>query len=426
MAETPSPPPSPYAPGIISEERAPPRPAGRAVVFIVATFAMTIVTAMAFWFPFAEGSTVAGGHDDSMLGLFINVSTASGALILLWAYLSDRVALWGTRREGYLLLCGLTTAITWLALAVLGRNDVAWVPAVVVLGVASTATRAAVMGGLAEISRRRASTGRLAAANIIAAQTASLVAGQLAAMVCAGPLPVAAGIAAALSLAVVVLIITLSDDGTQPGADPAGGAPVTIPQFLRSRTFWSAAAFLSIAGLATMPHETILWRVWAAHSSTIEATSWRLTWLQNGTVIATAVGYLFVCRRLPLRRLLRIALFAYALVLIAFERILHWGGLAALEGAVGAVAACDGLVYVALIDLVLRAAPRGREAFGAILLGGFPAVAAMLVTTLARTRDPSAASMARFAAAAALAACLAVSLLPRALVAPRDGERAAA
>jgi len=36
--------PSPYTPGIIGDERPPPRPAGRAVVFLVATFVMAIVT----------------------------------------------------------------------------------------------------------------------------------------------------------------------------------------------------------------------------------------------------------------------------------------------------------------------------------------------------------------------------------------------
>ena len=68
----------------------------------------------------------------------------------------------------------------------------------------------------------------------------------------------------------------------------------------------------------------------------------------------------------------------------------------------------------------------GREAFGAILLGTLPMSISYLLTYFAVHLEAKAAGMAWFAAAAAIAAGLAVSLLPRALVATRDGEGAAA
>ena len=411
MAETPS--PSPYAPGIISEEQAPPRPAGRASVLIMATFAMTLVSSTALWFPWARRSMLVSGRR-SVLELAISAAPLSGALILVWAYLSDRVAVWGTRREGYLLLSGLTMAVTWVVLAFLGLRDVAWLVAAVEFGVATSVTRAAVAGGLAEIGQRRAITGRLAAANVTAARAAALVA-SLTILFGIESFPLVAGIAAGLSLAVVVLIVTLTDQGPRPV--PAAVSPVTIPQFLRSRSFWSSAAFLTIAGLATMPRAIIASRL------ATPVVFGRLQWVESVATIAGALGYMFVCGRLSLRNVLRIGLIADALVLIAFERTLRAGAPGGLDVGATALAVCDGVIIAALFDLVLRAAPRGREAFGTILLGGFPVFAGLLVSTLAGVLELSPGAVTWFAASAAIAGAFAVSLLPSALVGTRDGER---
>jgi hypothetical protein len=392
----------------------------------MASFVLILVTTPSFWWAWAWCSTPVDGHARSMMDLFIRVPPGvANVLILASAYLSDRVGLWGTRRDGYLLLCGLTMTITWVVLAVVGTGDVVWVLAVVEFSVIGSVMRAAVVGGLVEIGQRRAATGRWSAGFLIATQAAFLAATPLAAVFTIAPGPLTAGIAAGLSAAIVILITMVTDDGARPPEGPAV-APVKIWQFLRSRTFWSVACFGCIAGLATVPRELIVTHLWATHSDTMTETSGRLRWIEGAVQIAAAVGYLFVCRRAPLRRVLRISLFANALVLIAFERTLQWGAGGGLEVAAAAVAANRGIVIIAVLDLVLRAAPRGREAFGAILLGTLPMSITYLLTYFAVRQEAKAANMAWFAAAAAIAAGLAVSLLPRALVATRDGDGAAA
>jgi hypothetical protein len=423
VTEAPS--PSPYAPGIISEERAPPRPAGRAVVFLLAMFVVSFVTGTPFWFQWARRATIASAHPLSMVGLVGAAFSASGALMLVWAYLSDRVAFWGSRRNGYLLLAGLTMAITWLALAVLWRHDIAWIVAAVEFGLAASVTRAAVAGGLAEIGQRRAATGRLAAARIGLAYAAPLAAAPLAGVLESLPLPVTAGIATGLSLAVVVLLVTLTDDGS-PSPATAATAQVTIPQFLRSRSFWSSAAFLAVAGLA-MPREMITWRVPSPYTaSTLAPPSFWLVWMEPAATIVAALGYLLLCRWISLRNLLRIGLITDALALIALRQAMTGGAQDALEVIRFMLAVCDGVVLIAIFDLALRAAPRGSEAFGTILLGGVPAVLANVVETFAKIVTLPPGSLAWFAAAAAIAGAFAVSLLPRAIVGTRDGERAPA
>jgi MFS family permease len=422
MAETPSPSPSPYAPGIISEERTPPRPAGRAVVFLLATFLMTLVTNAAFWWGWAMNSSVVSTYGRGLRNWAFSITTATSALILLWAYLSDRIPVWGTRREGYVLVCGLTTSITWLALAFLGHNDIAWVAAVVVVGLASSVSRAAITGALAEIGQRRAATGQLSAASLGLARLALLAGSPLASLFMAAPVAVPAGIAAGLSLALVLAVITLSDDGTR-SQDARPAAAVTIPTFLRSRSFWSSATVLALAGFGTVPWETITPLVVNTWRSA-EYRSW--AWIDYGPSIVAALGYVFICRRVPFRRVLRFALFGQGLALFFFKGSLQTGDHRSVAVAAVVLAICDGLVNVALYDLALRAAPRGREAFGAILVGGLGSFAQTLKSTIERRLDMPVGAAALFAAAATIAAAIAVSLLPRPLIETRDGEHAPA
>jgi len=422
MAETPSPPPSPYAPGIISEERTPPRPAGRAVVFLLATFLITLVTSAPFWWGWAMNSSVVSSYGRGMRDWAVSITTAAGALTLLWAYLSDRIPVWGTRREGYLLLCGLTSSITWLALALLGPNDIAWVAAVVLVSVVTSVSRVAITGALAEIGQRRAATGRLSAANVGLARLALLVASPLASVFMAAPLAVSAGIAAGLSLALVLAVMTLSDDGTR-SQDPHPAAAVTIPTFLRSRTFWSSAIVLALAGLGSVPWQNIAPRIAKFWGSPAYLN---LASLDYGPAAVAAIVYLFVCRRVALRKVLRFALLAQGIALFFFKGSLESGDQGALAIGALVLAVCDGFVSVATFDLVLRAAPRGREAFGAILLGGVGSIFQTLKSIGGRSLGESVGVAALLAAATSIAAAIAVFLLPRPLVETRDGEHAPA
>ena len=104
--------PSPYAPGLVSDEpAAPPRPAGRPVIFLVATFVTTLLVS-GLWRLWASRGRESTGSSNAG---FATLSSVPAALMLLWAYLSDAVPLGGTRREGYLLVAVLMMAAAWLA-----------------------------------------------------------------------------------------------------------------------------------------------------------------------------------------------------------------------------------------------------------------------------------------------------------------------
>lgn len=171
-----APSPSPYAPGIIADEKLPPRPAGRPAVFLAAAFIIAIVSSEWLSGLWLESGDLDVAIERGKLTLLNMVGFVPGLLILLWAYLTDAVPVWGTRREGYLLLTGLMMALVWLVLVFTSNHFAVWVVAAVQLNLGASVSRAAIVGALAEIGRRRAATGRLTAGYIGLNQLAALVA----------------------------------------------------------------------------------------------------------------------------------------------------------------------------------------------------------------------------------------------------------
>ena len=212
--------------------------------------------------------------------------------MLLWAFLSDRVALWGTRREGYVLFTALLTALVWLVTAVAGNGQPVWFIAAALFGAASAISRVATSGALAEIGQRRAATGRLGAAYIGIAQLgamATFLMGMVSALV--SPWMVA-GLAVGLSLAVVVLIIALPDDGAALPSSPMHRP--SIPRFLASRAFWSSFAVCALAGAATVPDELL---VEPRHTPEGPAIiDWVSPWMTPASFVGAAAIYFFCCR----------------------------------------------------------------------------------------------------------------------------------
>lgn len=220
------------------------------MVILAAKLVMTIVASMMWQVWAGQAATTEGPGSVSWL---FTLANAPNALVLLWAFLSDAVPLWGTRREGYLLLMALVAAVVWLALAVGAEYRWAWLAAAVPLGLAASFSHATIAGALTEIGQRRAATGRLASASFGLAQLAGLTWTPLTFMSTFTSIALGSGIAAALALAVVLLIVTLTDEGAPARPPAASEVRIRISRFVRSRPFWASFAVLFWAGLATVP-----------------------------------------------------------------------------------------------------------------------------------------------------------------------------
>jgi len=398
--------PSAYAPGIISDEPAPPRPPQRATTFLIAAFVATLV-ASGTMLQVGAGSLEAPGEQRKLSFLF-GIAAIPIALLPLWACLTDALALWGSRREGYLVLTSLMATTAWVAIAFANTHYAVWIAAAAVLGLASSVSRAAITGALAEIGQRRGVTGPLAAAYIGLSRLGAAAVIPLTVMNTLAPISLLAGLAAGLSLTVPLLILAFAvgDASSAVAVAAPVAARITIPRFLRSRPFWAALAVVVSAGLATVPNEL---RIGGGADGA--SAPWTAQAALEGSLIGAPIIYLLLSRRVGFAALLRISLVVKALALVA----------AALpaSGATGvaffARAGANSLLSCALMDLALRVAPRGREAFGAILLAGITQV--MIIVSNA-IESPVFYDhdwlllVGCLAAGAAVAGALAVALLP--------------
>jgi hypothetical protein len=418
--------PSPYAPGIISDERSPPRPPARPAVFLLATFVTGALMAALMEMRRSRPSVEDGGS--GRFDLFPVLMTAPALLTLLLAYLTDRLALWGARREGYLMLSVLVMAALWMAIAATQDHPMAWSAVAVPFGLASVLAHATVVGALAEIGRRRAATGWLAASNVGLANLGSFAAPWAMTGLAVTSIWAVAGAAMGLALALVLLIVTLSDDDA-PATGSMPGTGVGIPTFLRSRAFWALLPVLICSGIATVPQTTLISLHRAALAPSADIGEMQ-AWLGTGTAIAVPAAYALLSRRVRFRHLLRFALLVQALVLLACGRLLGSSESRTIDLAALLLTISDGLSGIATLDLALRAAPPGREAFGSMLLlavgsvsRGIANVAAIPLAGLeAAPVAQSAMSIAWFAAGAAIIGVFAVALLPRAIAGTSDGQ----
>jgi hypothetical protein len=405
--------PSPYAPGKLPDEPAVARPAGRAIVFLWAIAASAIAGPGVLWRPWTLTMMREHLHDG-----WFSAFTELGAVLPLGApllaYLCDRVPVLGTRREGHLLLASLVSAGAWLLAAFGPRSEGLWLATTIAFGVATVMATAATKGALAEIGQRRGATGRLAAADLAITSAAGFAITPLVGSLYDRPLAWTGGVGAGLALSVVLAVVFLSQaqegTGSQPPAEPAPRQRTGLRAFPGRRTFWVAAAMVTLAEASRlgvwMPREL-------SPLQTLEALA-KARLFDTVSAIAALAAYALVCRRARPRILMPLCLLAAAAGRAAFGAA---GGspLGAVAGGLG-----GGLGYAAIGDLALRVCPRGREAFGYMLLMlPRPLLPAVLPALLLGGGGAVQATTAVASGALVLAAAM-VALLPREVLAAPD------
>ena len=396
--------PSPYAPGIIADERAPARAAGRPVVFLVAAFAMAVALMGGLWHLPIRGATDGLDPAYETIARVIFVGNAVSSLALLWAYLTDVVPVFGARREGTLLLTGIIAVIAWGALGFAGDNRFVWYGTAALFGLVTGATRAVVLGALAEIGQRRLRTATLAAAYFGVLQLGELAARALKTPLLFMPRAWTTGLGAGLALSVVVLVVATLGEDRLPPPEATALPRVTIPRFLRSRAFWASFGLQLCSGLLTLPWESFVRTV--RFASGTDDRVFQLHWMSPAMWLTAVPVYLIASRYVPFRILLRLVLLAKAIALLAsYAEPTHTVQMLCAAG--------RGMAAIACMDLAMRVAPPGREAFGVILLVGVSTVASAAVAPLAATLGDGRGMVALAGLGVAVLATLLVSLLPR-------------
>ncbi len=280
--------------------------------------------------------------------------------------LSDIVPLRGSRRRSYLMLSGLGGGILWALLAVVPRHyaPLLWT----LVGANAFAVLASSVSGglLVEAGQRQGWTGRMGALRETIIAGTILVAQPVGGYLVGHAFGWTCGIGAVLFFGLIPATALLLPEAHEGGRARVSGREIAArlrPAF-QSRALWLAAAFIFLKDLSPGFGTPLFYYQTDVLHFSPKFLGW-LGALSNGAAIGGALGYAWLCTRLPLARLLTLGIVLGALGMLLFLGYHSHASALLIGGASGLLGV---LVSVALMDLAGRAAPPGAEAMSYSLL----------------------------------------------------------
>lgn len=280
--------------------------------------------------------------------------------------LSDSVPLFGTRRRHYLLLSALAAGAAWALVGVIPRSYGTILAAVVAMN-AMLVMGSTVTGGLmVEAGQRYGASGRLSSARYFVMNGCVLIGGPLGGFLAARAFGYTVATGALISLSVVPFAWWLLREPpvAQQNWQAWTEAKAQLRTLMRSRTLWSAAALMFL--VYTMPgFATPLYYFQTDTLKLSQEFIGILILLAGAFGLLGALIYGLLCRRMNLRWMLTASIALGALATLGYL-FYHSGTAAAIieseNGLLGTLAP------LALMDLAVRATPRGSESLGFSLM----------------------------------------------------------
>jgi predicted MFS family arabinose efflux permease len=343
--------------------------------------------------------------------------------------ITDRVPIFGLRRRPYLALMGGLLVLAWGSLALAPSYRYAPLLALLALSALALAFMNTVTAGLlAEVSRATQASGRLNSLRQLATQAATLAAGPAGGWAAAHwPFQRVAAMDAAVAAALLMGAVVLVREPRQMARDlPKVGTrsePHPLVVALRTRGVWLALGFILLVELSPGFNIPLLFY----QRDVLHFPKALFGQIQMAGALAAIVAagvYARLCRRQPLALALPVVIALHA------AATLSWLWLHTPESAL-AIKALTGftlsLTNLAIFDLATRAAPPGGE--GTVLAAIFAGLnialkASDLIGSSLYDRHWSLRALVLLNAGTTLLAVCFVPLLPRPLVARRDGETA--
>ncbi|MCE9557455.1 MAG: MFS transporter [Armatimonadetes bacterium] len=280
--------------------------------------------------------------------------------------LTDAFPLAGTRRRWYTIIGCSGAVLSWIFLGTVPHQYSSLLYAALAVNTFMVVASTVLGAIMVEAGQTYSATGRLTSLRQFVQGIASIINGPLSGLLASGAFGIATGSGAVIVGAVIPFAwFYLREQrvaATDVGRFKEAGEQLKV--IFRSKTLWIAAGFMFLLYVAP-GFTTPLYYVQNNVLKFSQQSIGNLGMFEGGCALLAAVGYSQICKRLPLRNLLYIAVGLAALGALPFLAYTSYT-IAIVAHSVNAFFFT--LAELAVMDLALRSTPKGCEGLGFALL----------------------------------------------------------
>ena len=307
----------------------------------------------------------------------LQLDRSTNAAFFFWAGLAwylkpfagimiDAFPLFGSRRRSYILLSAILTALGYLVLIITPHAYRELLLVVIVINIFMVVTSTTVGGYMVEMAQAISGSGRLTAMRQFVQQGCSIVNGPISGYLAS----IAFGWTAAACGAIMVLLVPVTALFLREEPKPAdphvklANARGQLRNIASARTMWAAAGLMALFYIAPGFATAVFYRQQNELHMDTQAQGF-LQLISGVAGILAAIGYGVLCRRLTLRTLLVTCMVIGTFGNLAYLFYSSVGHAQIIEGLNGFGYT---LAELAMMDLAVRATPRGSEGLGFSLM----------------------------------------------------------
>lgn len=356
---------------------------------------------------------------------FFAIGAIAWYLKPLAGILSDHFPVFGSRRHIYLMAGSSSVTLLWLLIGFGPHTRYALLVVVTVLTVMFVVCQATMSGLVVEGGRQFAATGRLSSARRVAEYVAALLVGPIAGWLAVRPLKYTGIACAALALVLTLLIVRFRTD---LGSDSRTSTWPELRASLRvmavSKPMWTAATLFFLLSFSPGFQTPLFY--YKTNTLLFSAQFiGELALVGAAFSIVASGSYAWLCSKASLRTLITLAVILDAAAQGLYVLYNSPASALAIEAVAGLM---RGFVWMPILDLLVRAVPKGNEAVGAGL-EWTPANIAVAVSDLAgswlyQQYGMTFKSLAWLNVGTTLLILLIVPLIPASVTAVREGKLA--
>ncbi len=278
----------------------------------------------------------------------------------------DNVPLFGTRRRHYLLVGSLVAVLCWIAIPFSSGSYKSLLIVTTVMETALILGSTVVGGLMVEGARVFGASGRLSSVRNFVEQFDFLVAGPLGGWLAMRAFGVTAGVGVASAFLVIpVAYVMLKEPRiSQPSMEMLRNSKTQLVSLFKLKTLWSAAGMLFLVYIVP-GFTTPLYYLQTDTLKFSQTFIGTLTSISGGMGMLGAIFYGAFCRKIPLRRLIYMAIILNAALTLTYLFYTSATRAIFIDGQNGFVFT---LAELAMMDLATRATPKGQEAMGFALM----------------------------------------------------------